>query len=168
MIANQKMTFFGDIVDDNIGLKVTDFRLPKWTNLSPTSQNSHWHISPSSTSSRLRVSQFPSWSDWSVVLPFLSFCLVSMTKNISTIMHFVTLHLISPTSLINSCESISNFWLHRCWWRMLEEKYVGDKFEMLVTVFAVFDTNILYLLTLASSSPTRAADSLSPISKFCH
>ena len=24
-------------------------------------------------------------------------------------------------------------WLHRCWWRMLETKCVGDKFEMLVT-----------------------------------
>ena len=23
--------------------------------------------------------------------------------------------------------------LHRCWWRMLETKWVGDKFEMLVT-----------------------------------
>ena len=36
-------------------------------------------------------------------------------------------------------------WLHRCWWRMLETKCVGDNFEMLVTVFAVFVTNILYL-----------------------
>ena len=26
-----------------------------------------------------------------------------------------------------------NFGLHRCWWRMLETKCVGDKFEMLVT-----------------------------------
>ena len=36
--------------------------------------------------------------------------------------------------------------LHRCWWRMLETKCVGDNFEMLVTVLAV--TNILYLSTL--------------------
>ena len=27
----------------------------------------------------------------------------------------------------------SHQWLHRCWWRMLETKCVGDKFEMLVT-----------------------------------
>ena len=40
-----------------------------------------------------------------------------------------------------------NFWLHRCWRRMLEKKCVGDNFEMLVTVLAVFVTNILYLLT---------------------
>ena len=36
--------------------------------------------------------------------------------------------------------------LHRCWLRILETKYVGDNFEMLVTVFAVlvtvFVTNI--------------------------
>ena len=28
---------------------------------------------------------------------------------------------------------ISYWGLHRCWWRMLETKFVGDKFEMLVT-----------------------------------
>ena len=36
--------------------------------------------------------------------------------------------------------------LHRCWWRMLETKCVSDNFGMLLTVFAVFVTNILYLL----------------------
>ena len=46
--------------------------------------------------------------------------------------------------------------LRRCWRRMLETKYVGDNFEMLVTVSADFVTNILYLLALP------------PISKFCH
>ena len=33
--------------------------------------------------------------------------------------------------------------------RMLETKCVGDNFEMLVSVFAVFVTNILYLIALA-------------------
>ena len=28
--------------------------------------------------------------------------------------------------------------LHRCWLRLLGPKYVGDKFEMLVTVFGHF------------------------------
>ena len=28
--------------------------------------------------------------------------------------------------------------LHRCWWRMLETKCVGDNFKMLVTVFCHF------------------------------
>ena len=41
---------------------------------------------------------------------------------------------------------------HRCWWRMLETKCVGDNFEILVTVLAVFVTNILNLLTLASGT----------------
>ena len=27
---------------------------------------------------------------------------------------------------------VGKMWLHRCWWRMLEAKSVGDKFEMLV------------------------------------
>ena len=35
-------------------------------------------------------------------------------------------------------------WLHRCWWRMLETKYVGDKIWMLVTSHLVFCTNIKY------------------------
>ena len=38
--------------------------------------------------------------------------------------------------------------LHRCWWRMFETKCVIDNFEMLVTVLAVFVTNIVYLSTL--------------------
>ena len=37
--------------------------------------------------------------------------------------------------------------LHQCWWRMLETKFVGDNFEMLMTVSTVFVTDILYLLT---------------------
>ena len=37
--------------------------------------------------------------------------------------------------------------LHRSWWRMLETKCVDDNFEMLVTVLAVFVTNILCPLT---------------------
>ena len=36
--------------------------------------------------------------------------------------------------------------LHRCWLRILETKYVGDNFEMLVTVLVDFVTSILYLL----------------------
>jgi len=45
---------------------------------------------------------------------------------------------------------------------MLETKYVGDNFEMLVTVFADFVTNILYLSALASGT------NIQKISKFCH
>ena len=37
--------------------------------------------------------------------------------------------------------------LNRCWRRMLETKCVGDNFKMLVTVFAIFVTNIHYLFT---------------------
>ena len=56
--------------------------------------------------------------------------------------------------------------LHRCWWRMLETKYVGDNFEMLVTeMLADFVTNILYLLALASGTNIQK---MSPISKFCN
>ena len=47
---------------------------------------------------------------------------------------------------------------------MLETKYVGDNFEMLVTVLADFATNILYLLALASGTNIQK---MSPISKFC-
>ena len=55
--------------------------------------------------------------------------------------------------------------LHRFWWRMLETKYVGDNFEMLVTVLADFDTNIFYILPVASGINIQKK---SPISKFCH
>ena len=48
---------------------------------------------------------------------------------------------------------------------MLETKYVGDSFEMLVTVLADFVANILYLLALASGISIQK---MSPISKFCH
>ena len=47
---------------------------------------------------------------------------------------------------------------------MLETKYVGDIFEMLVTVLADFVANILYILALASTNIQK----MSPISKFCH
>ena len=48
---------------------------------------------------------------------------------------------------------------------MLETKYVGDNFEMLVTVLVDFVTNILYLFALASGTNIQK---MSPISKFCH
>ena len=35
--------------------------------------------------------------------------------------------------------------LHRCWWRMLETKRVGDNFKILVTVLAILVTNIFHL-----------------------
>ena len=41
--------------------------------------------------------------------------------------------------------------LHRCWLWMLETKCVGDNFEMLVTILAVFVTIIIYLSRLSSS-----------------
>ena len=48
---------------------------------------------------------------------------------------------------------------------MLETKCVGDNFEMLVTVSAVFVISLLYLLTLASGTNIQK---MSPISKFFH
>ena len=44
------------------------------------------------------------------------------------------------------------FRLHRCWWRKLETKCVGDNLRLLVTVLAILTTNILYVLTLASGT----------------
>ena len=55
--------------------------------------------------------------------------------------------------------------LHRCWWRMLETKCVGDSFEMLMTVLAILVIYILYLSTLA---PDNNITKMSPISRFCH
>ena len=34
--------------------------------------------------------------------------------------------------------------LHRCWWRMLETKCVGDNYKILVTVLTILVTNIYY------------------------
>ena len=48
--------------------------------------------------------------------------------------------------------------LHRCWWRMLKTKCVGDNFEILVIVFAVFGTIIHYHFTYSRA----------PTSKRCH
>lgn len=48
---------------------------------------------------------------------------------------------------------------------ILETKCVGDNFETLVTILAVFNTNILDFLTLASGTNIQH---MSPISKFCH
>ena len=56
-------------------------------------------------------------------------------------------------------------WQYWCWWRMLETKCVGDNFKMLVTVFTVVVTNILYLLTLASGTNIEI---LSQTFKNCH
>ena len=73
-----------------------------------------------------------------------------------------------------------NFGLHRCWWRMLETKCIGDNFEMLVTVLAIFENNrpkdvtnieILSLtsknchqdkVTIYEADMTRSRDSTSP------
>ena len=55
--------------------------------------------------------------------------------------------------------------LNRCWWRMLETKCVGDTFEMLAAVLAVFVTNILYHLTWASGINNQK---ISPVSKLYH
>ena len=59
-------------------------------------------------------------------------------------------HRTNPKMLRNTgCKYFDNLslnkWPHRCWWRMLETKCVGDNFEMLVMVSDVFVTNILYL-----------------------
>ena len=74
-------------------------------------------------------------------------------------------------SMFHILTMLNNYFrLHRCWWRMLETKYVSDNFEMLVTVlpkpfWPVFVTNILYLLTLVSGTNNQK---MSPISRFCH
>ena len=53
---------------------------------------------------------------------------------------------------------------------MLETKYVGDNFEILVTVLADFVINILYLLELANLK--KASDTIiqkmSPTPENCH
>ena len=64
-----------------------------------------------------------------------------------------------------NCKVNVYYRLHRCWWRMLKTKCVGDNFEILVTVLAVFVTNILCCLTLASGTYIQK---MSPISKCCH
>ena len=55
---------------------------------------------------------------------------------------------------------------------MLETKCVGENFEMLVTVLAIFVTNILYLLTLESGANIEKIvtniEILSITSKNCH
>ena len=56
-------------------------------------------------------------------------------------------------------------WLHRCWWRMLETKYVGDNYKMLVTVLAILVTNIHYLFTLASGTNIQKMSSTSKFNR---
>ena len=56
-------------------------------------------------------------------------------------------------------------WLHRCWWRMLETKCVGDNYKMLVTVLAILVTNIHYLFRLASGTNIPK---MPPTSTFSH
>ena len=53
--------------------------------------------------------------------------------------------------------------LHRCWWRMLETKCVGDYFKILVTVLAISVTTNLYLWALSARSKF-----LSPTFSNCH
>ena len=55
-------------------------------------------------------------------------------------------------------------WLHRCRWRMLETKCVGDNYKMLVTVLTTLVTNIHYLLTLASGTKDITNITVSPTS----
>ena len=38
-------------------------------------------------------------------------------------------------------------WLRWCWWRILETKYVGDNFKILVTVLAIWSpTFTIYMI----------------------
>ena len=67
----------------------------------------------------------------------------------------------SVGSNISGLNHIISGRLHRCWWRMLETKCVGDNFKMLVMILV---TNILYLLKWASGTIIQK---MSPRSLFC-
>ena len=71
---------------------------------------------------------------------------IDLRTDVSRLVIFIILNMLNLKMIIR---------LHRCWWRMLETKYVGDNFEMLVTVLAVFVTNILYILALVQPSTTK-------------
>ena len=43
------------------------------------------------------------------------------------------------------------FWLNRYWWLMLETKFVGDNYNISVTVLAISVTNIQFLFTQVPS-----------------
>ena len=71
---------------------------------------------------------------------------------------------INAGAAFSSMESLKGFqtdlfglpsnWWHRCWWRMLETKCVGDNYKRLVTVLALLITNIhCHRFTLASPTP---------------
>ena len=47
--------------------------------------------------------------------------------------HLHWIHLNFRNDVESRFRKLKIFWLHRCWWRMLETKCVGDKFEMLLT-----------------------------------
>ena len=108
-----------------------------------------WQTSMSGIKSvRVWISpRFPVRSDWSVVLPLLSLALVSMTKNISTIMHCDSLHFKSSTSLLY-------FLRFLIWWfrialtppktRIIDKFNKSDKAEVpdrTKSFFGFFDTN---------------------------
>ena len=104
------------------------------------------------------------WLTWATLIITIQSVPESMSKNTSDILedaegllevndvlllrisfkHKVTLELISSFTRY--------FGLHRCRWRILATKRVGDNFKMLVTVLAIFVTNIHYLFTLASDT----------------
>ena len=59
-----------------------------------------------------------------------------------------------------NCDEFAKVWskeLHRCWWRMLETKCVGDNYNMLVTILAILITDIHYLFTLAVGNQHRTS-----------
>ena len=59
-------------------------------------------------------------------------------------------------------------WLHRCWWRLLETKCVGDKFEMLVIDSGCW-WSIKYIAKITNI--TKKVDNimiLSPTSEISH
>ena len=76
-----------------------------------------------------------------------------MTVPLKTISFGTTVWIVSTLtfqdSLTKTSRSVQPVWLHRCWWRMLETRCVGDNFKMLVTVLVISIISILYPLTLA-------------------
>jgi len=78
-------------------------------------------------------------------------------QNTKEIVEMLCLKLLAPRKVLYESYSmtIGLGRLHRRWCKMLETKCVGDNFKMLVTIWAISVTNIIYLLTLALGTDTQ-------------
>ena len=85
-------------------------------------------------------------------------------RTVPTVFHILEQYLGLEKVRVKSSHTLKIIWLdlcalffahkdrlHRCWWRIITTKCVGDNYTILMTVLSILITNIYYIFTLMYS-----------------